>query len=172
MEGIAAVIAAVTAMIAALGALWVNVQNGRKASAAKVAAEVQAKVIADGLAAAASEAAVAAARAEDARLAAIEATKVIVRTEEGLFTVDKRIDGRLTALLEATAKLERSLGRAEGVAAEQERVKAGNASIPAQPPVDLPVIPPLSVAEGAVPIEVRVIQNPDDPAVRVKDVRQ
>lgn len=165
----AAIIASLTALVAALSALWVNVSNGRRAQASKVQAALDAKVIADGIHEAAGAAAAAAARASDAKAAAEEAAKEIVLTKTGVYTVGEAIDGRLTALLEATARLERATGRAEGIAAEQERIATGGASIPPQPPDKRRLLlSPVSLRRPDVePAEVRIVQDPDDPPVRV-----
>ncbi len=72
----------------------------------------------------ARSAAKAAAAAEAAKLAAQTSQAEIVATRDGVFEVGKRIDGRLSELLETSKAAARAQGHAEGVTAEQARTRS------------------------------------------------
>lgn len=133
-------IGGLAAFVTAVGTLVVGVRNSRKADDAAL------------------KAALAAERAADAKAAAEASQREIIATKEGVFEVGRQIDGRLSQLLETAKALAKSEGRAEGVAEVEARWAKALGEVAAAEK---------RVPEVA-PVEVRVIQDPTDPAVRVK----
>jgi len=123
-------ITAIATLIAAIGALIVTVRNGTKANDAKIAA------------------ATSAAAAEAAKVAALDATKRIVQTQDGVFELGKRVDGRLSELLELTKKAAMAEGRLEGKA--DEKAARGIPTVP----VEI-----VSRAESLAPLRVEQVTS-------------
>ena len=104
LAGVATLIGAVTGMVAALGALYVSVNNSRKADSAR-----------DKAVEAATKAGMA---AEEAAASKAE----IVKVGSQLFTLGANVDGRLSKLLATTEALAHAQGVAEGRATERADV--------------------------------------------------
>jgi hypothetical protein len=97
-----AAIGGLAAFVTACGTVYIGIRNSRKADEAKIAAAVAAK-------------------------AATDATAAIVRTENGVFQLGERVNGRLTKLLATTEAMARAEGHASGVQDEQTRTRGPEA---------------------------------------------
>ena len=106
MSDLPATLTALGTLVAALGALFLSFLNAKKADDAR-----------DKAIAAAMQAAQAKAEAEDAKGA-------IVKVGDDLFRVGKQIDGRLSELLELTARASRAEGMETGRLKEKARHEA------------------------------------------------
>lgn len=108
MNDLPATLTALGTLVAAVGALYLSFRNSKKADDAR-----------DKAIAAAMQAAQAKAEAEDAKGA-------IVKVGDDLFRVGKQIDGRLSELLELTARASRAEGLEAGRISEKARRDAEN----------------------------------------------
>ncbi len=126
----AGALTAVAALLGAFGALLVAISNSRKINANKVRqvlkeieqekaakiakekAEAETAQVAENAAKAREQAAIAAAAAEAARSVALESKEKLVKIDGAIFELGKRVDGRLTQLLQAAEELGASRARA------------------------------------------------------------
>ena len=110
MTDIAATLTALGTLVAAVGAVLIGLRNSSKADAAR------------------EKAATAAVAAAAAKEAAAESKREIIAVGDKLYLLDKRVDGRLTELLEqarregiANADLARFEGHQAGEQAQRDR---------------------------------------------------
>lgn len=112
---LATLIGALTGMVAAIGALYVAVRNSRKADEAR------------------DKALVAATKASDAADEAKASKAAVMLVGDNVVEVGKRIDGRLSELLETARALARAQGIAEGTEQERKRVAGEKPPEPSSP---------------------------------------
>jgi hypothetical protein len=117
VENVAAVISAFAALVIAAGAFLTARANARKADAAKVLAAMEAAKAEEASVVIREQAAAAAAAAAAAKQAALESTAKIVQIGDAVYELGKRVDGRLTELLDAAKAL--------GVSQAQEALAKG-----------------------------------------------
>jgi hypothetical protein len=117
VENVAAVISAFAALVLAAGAFLTARGNARKADAAKVAAALEAAKAEEAAIEIREQAAAAAAAASAAKQAAIESTAKMVQIGDAVYELGKRVDGRLTELLDAAKAL--------GISQAQEAMAKG-----------------------------------------------
>jgi replicative DNA helicase len=119
---IAATVSAVAALITAIGAFAVAWRNSKKADRAKVEAAVTEQKRLSAIEEARVKAAVAAAAASAAKIAAEDSNARIIRIGDEIFQLGKRVDGRLSELLDATKAQAHAEGVTQGEADERGRV--------------------------------------------------
>jgi hypothetical protein len=129
MTEIAPIILALATLVTAAGAFAVAWRNGQKADKAVVAAETAKEI-------AAEKGAAAVAASEAAKLAAEQSKVEIVATKDGVFELGKRVDGRLSELLETAKALARAQGLAEGRAGDGDKAAAEKSHETASPSTD------------------------------------
>jgi hypothetical protein len=126
LENVAAVISALAALVIAVGAFLTARGNARKADAAKVAAALEAAKAEEASIAVREQAAAAAAAAVAAEQAALESRKKIVQIGDAVYELGKRVDGRLSELLDTAKALGESRAReafSKGADSERGRDK-------------------------------------------------
>jgi flagellar biosynthesis component FlhA len=128
ITSIGTLIAATGAAIVAVGSFWIANRNSHKA---EILAEKQANAVA------AAEAAKVAAEQtrREAKEAAAKNEATLIQVGKDVYALDRRVDGKLTELLELTRKAAIAEGRLEGIAAERaEQAKRAEHAKPTEKP--------------------------------------
>jgi len=116
ITSIGTLIAAVGAAIVAVGSFWIANRNSRRA-------EILADKQADAVVAAEAAKLAAEQTRREAKEAAAKNEATLIQVGKDVFALDRRVDGKLSELLELTRKAALAEGRLEGIASEQAKRK-------------------------------------------------